>query len=165
MPDVTDTLDVSQLATHRLVENLDVVSVSQSASQAIAERISDELSSSSELTFSFGDTEIPVVNINIDGVDPDGYYLPDSTRFIVENLDQRTIIEVVSQSLSSETVTIETSYTRDELELEDRTVSVPAGATKYIGPFPSYIYNFGLTDLYIDQTNPGSMKFRAFRLI
>jgi hypothetical protein len=165
MPDVIDTLDVAQVATHRIFDNDEAANISQSSVQSILERIYDTLSSSAEITFSFGVSSIPVVDIEIDGIDPGGYHIPDSTDMLFENLDQRTILEVLSDSGSPQDLTIETSYERDGLDLDDRVVTIGAGERKYIGVFPGFIYNHGLTTLNVSQQTPGELKIRAYRLI
>jgi hypothetical protein len=44
---------------------------------------------------------------------------------------------------SSKTITIATQQTVDGLAVEDLTVTIPAGETRLIGPFPPSVYNDG----------------------
>ncbi len=147
---VASTLSNSSTATHRLTEVLGYL---------------DTVTNSALSSQSFGTSELPVIDIEIEGVNPGGYHIPDSTELALENLDARSFLEVVSLSGSDQDLTFITTYTRDDLELEDRVVTIPAGTTKYIGNFPAFIYNSGLTTVYFEQETPGALKFRAFRLI
>lgn len=57
--------------------------------------------------------------------------------------DGQIFIRVVNGGGSPDTVTIVTNREEDGLALADRTVSVPAGETRMIGPFVPAIYNDG----------------------
>jgi len=174
----------SETSTQSVFEPQETINNSQTSSQTLSQSVASTLSSSSTSSQSlsealgyvesfvnssvssqdFGRIEIPVVQIVIDGVNPGSYYIPDGEEILVDNIDQGTVLEIVSLSGSTKTVTFLTTYVQDELELDDRVVSIPAGATRYVGSFPGYIYNSELTDLYFDQQTPGSLKFRAFSL-
>lgn len=53
------------------------------------------------------------------------------------------VLHVKNGSGSSVTVTIITQATVDGMAVTDRTVAVPAGADRMIGPFPAGTYNDG----------------------
>lgn len=55
--------------------------------------------------------------------------------------DGKTFLEVANGSGSSITVTIATQMTVDGKAVADDAISVGAGVTKQIGPFPPHIYN------------------------
>lgn len=145
----TTTVSQSQTATHTMIEFVGFV---------------ESVSTSQQSSQSFGLTELPVVRINIDGIDPGNFYVVDGDEFLVDNLDERTFFEIVSQSAAPQDLTIYTTYIRDDLELEDRVVTIPAGAKKYLGVFPGFIYNENITTLRLEQDNPGAIKIRALLL-
>ena len=53
----------------------------------------------------------------------------------------REFFRVANGSGGAITVTFVTPEVRDTLAVADRTVSVPAGEFRYVGPFPRDIYN------------------------
>lgn len=169
MPDETDTLTSSQTSSQLMDQWLgNDLTNSVTSSQSLLSQEANTLSNSQTSTQSLVDGRIPIPIITIieSGIDPGGYSFSDViSKHSIENLDQRTAIEVVSIDGSPQTVTIITSYVQEDLNLEDRVVTIPAGGTKYIGPFPKYIYNHGITTIYLDPSVSGTLKFRAFRLI
>ncbi len=157
----------SQISTQTLLTSEEeVVTCSQTSTQTNADSVGnpETVSNSSTSTQDFGRIEIPVLRIIRDGIDPGLYYLADGIEVLVDNADERTILEIVSISGVSKDVTFVTTYEQDELHLQDRVVTIPAGSTRFVGAFPAYIYNSEITDLYFDQQTPGSLKFRAFSL-
>ncbi len=180
-----ETVSSSQTSSQSLLEPQETVASSQTSTQSLAQSVASELTNSQTnsqtIVEAYGITEtisqsqiasyslisrlrLPIVNIVDEGVDPGVYYISDGGSYLLDNLDRRTFIEVTSQDALDRDLTIQTSYTQDGLELDDRVVEIPAGEVAYVGPFPSYIYNFNITDIYIDAPD-GNLKFRAFRLI
>lgn len=55
--------------------------------------------------------------------------------------DGARFVHVKNDDASAKVVTLETQATVDGLAVTDRTVSVPAGEDRFIGPFPTGTYN------------------------
>lgn len=187
MPDETDTLTTSQTSSQNFA--LDGIgegkshsgSGSQSAGQSEASFLVNSSTGShstlvayaepafiqsqeSAPTLFTGRREIPVLDVDRFGVAPLAQVVSDSeTDHYFVNDDPMVVLEVVSLDASVQTVTIETSYTQDELPLEERVVSIPAGGTKYIGSFPFYLYNQGIINVYVNPSN-NALRFRAFKV-
>jgi len=82
----------------------------------------------------------------------------------------RTILQVRNTAGSSKTFDVVTPNTVDGLAVSDRTVTVAAGKTVYVGPFPRSIYSG------TDQDNSGErclvnvpaaetdLRFKAYRI-
>ena len=77
--------------------------------------------------------------------------------------DGKTYVEVVNGGGSPIVVTIPTPGSIDGLAIADRTVSVPAGETRKIGPFPN-TYNQSGGLVYIDLDDDTSVTLGAFKL-
>jgi hypothetical protein len=82
--------------------------------------------------------------------------------------DGRTVLHVKNGDAASVTVTIQTPYQRDGLDLAERTVEVPAGEDRFIGPFARRIYNQSGTDagkIYVDYSGVTSVTVAALQVI
>jgi len=87
------------------------------------------------------------------------------------NID-KTYLEIVSTDSGSQSITVVSSATVDELAVADLTITIPAGATRLAGPFNTYTFNqFAAGDSYgafkavlVNPSVSGTLKFRAFRL-
>src|SRR3972149_574148 len=131
MPDEIDTLDTSQSSSQNFL--LDGISEAFSHSQN---------SPQNDPNLFPGRSQIPVLRTSPSGVEPLVQVLSDSeNKHYFINDDPLVVLEVISQVPDDQTVTIETSYVQDDLQLEERVVSIPAGGTKYIGAFPFYVFN------------------------
>lgn len=72
----------------------------------------------------------------------------------VEN-NGKVILHIVNASAADVTVTILSGYVRAGLKLADRVVTVQAGKSAFLGPFPPDIYNQsdgGAGQVYIDYS-------------
>lgn len=187
MPDEIDTLTNSATAAHDMDQGLrNILSQSSSCSQTVAQGVASNLtqtnvatqttlvaypdsvshSQASSQALSGGRQLIPTADIDIDGVAQPGYSISDmESQHYIENLDERTAIEMNSIAAVPQTITFQTSYRRDDLDLEDRVVTLNPGDTKFIGPFPSFIYNQGLIDVYVDVSISGTLRMRAIKVV
>lgn len=185
MPDETDTLTTSQTSTQvGVFSEAGPLTNSQTSSQTGVFSEASLLTNSATAfhstlvtypealiqnqqsvpTLFTGRREIPVLDVERFGVAPLVQVASDSeTDHYFVNDDPMVVLEVVSMDAGVQTVTIETSYTQDELPLEERIVSIPAGGTKYIGSFPFYLYNQGIIYVYVNPSN-NSLRFRAFKV-
>lgn len=188
MPDETDTLTTSQSSTQNFA--LDGIgegknnssSGSQSAGQSEAAFLLNSVTNSpssiqslfegpvthSQTNFPNLDgsrRQIPVQELEMAGVVALTQVNSDSeNKHYFINDDPFVFLEVISVDPATQTVTIETSYTQDELPLEDRIVSIPAGSTKYMGMYPFHLYNQELIKVYVNPSSNG-LKFRAFKVM
>jgi hypothetical protein len=80
--------------------------------------------------------------------------------------DGRVVLQVVSSDAGAQTVTILRSASLDPgVPLEDEVVSIPAGATWDLGPFPADEFNQNaLGDLYFNPSVSNTLDFRAKRV-
>lgn len=80
--------------------------------------------------------------------------------------DGRVILQVVSTDAGSQTVTIKRApLFRGGMPPSDEVVTVPAGATMELGPFPnSEFKQNSANDVYFDPSVSTTLKFRAYRL-
>lgn len=80
--------------------------------------------------------------------------------------DGKVILEVVSSDAGSQTVTVKRSpYTRTGMPPTDEVVTVAAGATMRIGPFPTAEFDQNSSkDVYFDPSVSNTLDFRAVRV-
>lgn len=76
----------------------------------------------------------------------------------------RTMIHVVNGDASPNVVTLQTSATVDGEAVADKTVNVPAGEERMIGPFPNQFYRQSDGSVYIDHSNTTSNTIAAFNI-
>lgn len=117
-------------------------------------------------------TAITVTTVTHDGVAwPSAFpSVPASDHEIADN-DARIILVMENVSGSTRTVTIQggRTYGDPPIALEDRTISIAAGATKVAGPFSAMLFNQDgdtsdaavLVD--VDGAN-GDVEFRALKV-
>jgi len=72
-------------------------------------------------------------------------------------------IAVINSGGSAVTVTLNFAATLDGQSATNRTVSVPAGKTMFIGPFPQSLYNDSAGNAEIDYSAVTSVKVSAFK--
>lgn len=116
--------------------------------------------------------EIPVSDIARTGILQSTQVNADvSNNHYIATNDGRLFIEAYNNDVVSRDVTIETPLQVDGLDVMDLIVSLSAGQTKLIGPFPTGTFsqvgstNYG--QLYIDSSIGSSnaeLKFRGYRL-
>lgn len=109
--------------------------------------------------------EIPVTQLTDSGVAPPAQTNADATNdhYIAGN-DGHIMLEIISTDGGAQSVTILTPGTFGGLNLEDRTVSVPAGQTRYVGRLAPGIYNQADGSIYLDPSVSTNLKFRAYRV-
>lgn len=110
---------------------------------------------------------IPINDITLSGVGPLTQVNSDALyRHYIYLNDGRVYLEVFNNNIGIQSVTIESGALVDDLAVEDITVSIPAGATRLIGPFNVYTFNNLYTDnkVYINPSISVDLKFRAYRL-
>lgn len=77
-------------------------------------------------------------------------------------------IEVVSSDGGAQTVTVKANpaiSTVDGLTVSDLVISIPAGATRLIGPFKNATFSQNATnDIYFDPSVSTNLKFRVYKL-
>jgi len=81
--------------------------------------------------------------------------------------DGRTFLEVVSSDAGSQTVAFEIptpSSGTDGQSVTSLSVTVAAGATRYVGPFPTAIYNQTDQTVFVDPSVSTTLKFRAYKI-
>lgn len=108
--------------------------------------------------------DIPVTQLNRTGVAPPAQINGDLTNKHQFPNNGATIIEVVSSDAGAQTVTVETPGSVDGLAVADQVISVPAGATRFIGPFPTTIYNQSDGMLYVNPSVSTTLKFRVYSM-
>jgi len=105
---------------------------------------------------------IPVTAITRAGVAPPAETNGDATNNHTVNNDGKVIILVRNSNGAStaRTVTFRVNKTVDGQAVASRAVSIPAGASRYFGPFPVETYG---EDLLVDVDN-AELKLSAFHL-
>lgn len=78
-----------------------------------------------------------------------------------------TVIEVVSSDASARTVAVSYSPHYSPLvKIADESVSIPAGATRWLGPFLPSAFNMnGTGDVYVTPSVATTLKFRAYKVV
>lgn len=108
--------------------------------------------------------EIPVTQLTDAGVAPPAQTNGDATNdhYIAGN-DGHIVLEIISTDAGAQTVTILTPGNFGGLNVEDRVVAVPAGATRYVSKLAPGLYNQADGSVYLDPSVSTNLKFRAFR--
>ena len=165
---IAEIFSQSATASHSLEQGLlNTLTNSATSTQALVQGMLEVLGNSQQNDPNLfpGRSQIPVLRTSPSGVEPLVQVLSDSeNKHYFINDDPLVVLEVISQVPDDQTVTIETSYVQDDLQLEERVVSIPAGGTKYIGAFPFYVYNFEIIKVNVNPSNNG-LKFRAFKVM
>lgn len=76
----------------------------------------------------------------------------------------RETMHVKNASAGAVTLTIPTPLTIDGLAVADRTVSVPAGGDRFIGPFPGEYYNQSDGHVYVEFSAVASVSVAAIKV-
>lgn len=110
-------------------------------------------------------TVLAVTNITRAGVtDTLTAAITDGHRF---SNDGKTFLEVANGYTDTVTVTVETPGTVDGLAIADLAVAIPAGSTKFIGPFQPSLFN-QLTGyagfVYVTYSSVTTVTVAAWRL-
>lgn len=75
---------------------------------------------------------------------------------------ENLILYVANGGGSPITTTIQTPGTVDSLAVSDRTVTVPAGSNRFMGPFPKAHYRQADGTVYVDFSDVTSVTVAAF---
>ncbi len=111
---------------------------------------------------------IPITEIIRAGVAPPTEVTADATNnhYFTGN-DSNVFLVIVSTDAATQTVAIVPSptFTADGLTVSNLVISVPAGATRFAGPFKvtTFKQNTAL-DVYVNPSVSTTLKFRAWRL-
>ena len=114
--------------------------------------------------------EITVATVSRSGVAPGTQHNADATNdHYIANNDGRIWLEIVSTDGSDQTVTFETPVTVDGLNLEDVVVTIPAGTTRLVGPFPTPTFNqttpaADVNKVFVNPSVSTTLKFRGFKI-
>ena len=84
-------------------------------------------------------------------------------NYIASN-DGRIGLIVRNANAGTQSITVLTPGTVDGLAIADLTISIPAGATRYIGPFGTGTFNQTDGSIYIDVSVATDLKFRPIRI-
>jgi hypothetical protein len=68
-----------------------------------------------------------------------------------DNANGDVILHVMNASAGSITVTIDVNKSTDGLAIPDKTITIPAGENRFIGPFKESLYNQDSTTPDIDE--------------
>lgn len=112
--------------------------------------------------------EIPVTDISRSGVAPPALTNGDATNdhFFV-NADGKVFLEIVSSDAGAQTVEIVASpdFTADGLTVGNLSIAVPAGATRFAGPFRVSTFKQNSTyHVFVNPSVSNTIDFRAWRL-
>lgn len=77
----------------------------------------------------------------------------------------KEFLHVKNDDASSKTVTIVTQSTVDGLSVSDRTVTVPAGESRMIGPFQTAIYNDDNSRVNVTYSAVTSVTVAVFKFV
>lgn len=89
-----------------------------------------------------------------------------------ENLRENVVIHVKNGGAGAVVVTIATPATVDGLAVPDRTVSIPAGGERFIGPFSKSVYNQDDTEgdtgieeaVFVNTDTQADVSYAAIKL-
>lgn len=110
-------------------------------------------------------TAIPVQTLSRAGVAPLTQTNSDASNgMVVAHNDGRIFIEVVSTDAGSQTVGFAIPGLVDGEPVDDKVVTVAAGATLLEGPWPRRTYNQDDQSLHINPSINTTLKFRAYKL-
>lgn len=86
-------------------------------------------------------TELTVTDLDRAGVAPPAQLDADATNKHLMTNNGSTWIEIVSSDAGSQTISIDFAATVDGVTVGPRVVTIPAGATRLSGPWPTQTYN------------------------
>lgn len=109
--------------------------------------------------------EITKTQIDRGGVAPAAEQNSDATNnhFLVD--DGRTVLLVRNNNAGVQTLTIEIPGEVDSgINNADREISIPAGASRYVGPFNNRYWQPGTNQVYINPSVTTDLKFSAYTI-
>lgn len=111
---------------------------------------------------------IPVTKIVRTGTTPPSATVADHSNGMQFVNNGATWLEVISSDGGSQTVGFilgtGASALVDGLTLPEKTITIPAGATRLIGPFPPQLYNQSGSLVFVDPSVPTTLTLRAYTL-
>ena len=115
-------------------------------------------------------SQIPITDIARAGVAPPAQITSDATnKHYLDSQSGNVFLEVISSDGGSQTVVIEANpdLSNDGLTIGNLTLTIPAGATRYFGPFRKLTFKQAadLDRMYVNPSVSTNLKFRAFRLV
>lgn len=109
---------------------------------------------------------IPVTALDRTGVAPPSQTNADATnKHTLANPNGRTLLEIVSSDAGAQTVTFDiVTAAVDGVAVPAKSVAVPAGATRMVGPFPKNFYNQTGDVVNVNPSVSTTLKFRAYSI-
>jgi hypothetical protein len=109
---------------------------------------------------------IPVTALDRTGVAPPAQTNADATNdHTLSNPNGRTLLEIVSSDASSQTVEFElVTAAVDGVTVPPKTVTIAAGVTRLVGPFPKNFYNQTGDVINVNPSVSTTLKFRAYSI-
>ncbi len=107
--------------------------------------------------------EVPLTQITRAGIVPASEVTPVAVDDLKFTNDGQVFVLVRNSGAGVNTATFVTPGSVDDQAIADRDVSVPATASRYVGPFPATQYNQGDGTVYIDVAN-AELRFSAYHL-
>ena len=109
--------------------------------------------------------KIPVTTIVRDGVAPPTQTSADAANdHTIAGNDGRIVLEAGNVGADDAIVTITTPGTVAGLAIADLAVTVPAAGTRWIGPFPTTVFNQpGTDEIFVDVTD-ADLRFRCYKI-
>jgi hypothetical protein len=111
-------------------------------------------------------TQIPVTTITRAGIAPSAGTDADMTdgMYIAAN-NGRIYVEIVSTDAGAQTVGFEIPTEVDGIAVDDKVVTIPAGATRKAGPWPTGTYNQEDDSINVNPSIDGAtLKISAYKL-
>lgn len=107
---------------------------------------------------------IPVTSIDRDGVAPPAQTDADASNNMQFTNDGETFLEIVSSDAGAQSVEFLIATEVDELAVTPRTVAIPAGETRMVGPFTAVYDQTGTKLVYVNPSVSTTLKFRAYSI-
>lgn len=109
---------------------------------------------------------IPVTALDRTGVAPPAQTNADSVnKHTLANAAGRTVLEIVSSDAGSQTVTFDLNVsTVDGVAVPAKSVTIAAGVTRMVGPFPPAYYNQTGAVVNVNPSVSTTLKFRAYSI-
>jgi|SRR6185369_13553486 len=111
-------------------------------------------------------TDITVTALTRAGVDPPALTDADMTNGMrIPTNNGHVFVEIISSDAAPQTVGFEIPKEIDGESVGDKTVTIPAGDTRLVGPFPPGDYNQDDGSVYVNPSLDGAtLQFRAYKV-
>jgi hypothetical protein len=108
---------------------------------------------------------IPVTQITKEAVAPAGFTAGDAANdHVIEGNDGLLFLEAVNTAGAPAVITIETPGNVSGLAVADLEITVPAGATRLIGPFPPATFSQGTGSQVYVNVAANTWNLRAYHI-